>query len=152
MSNNSSISIDKVTICNPNGKFTDEIVFDIEFQCTKPMKIPVNWKVIYMGSADSHEHDQVTRSIDVGPTEVGVNRVVFRAKPPEAKKIPFDEFPLAMINLQAFYKEQEFFHACYFVSNEIGNATTLEELDLSTVVREIDTNQPTIHTYQINWQ
>ena len=152
MNNNSSITIDKITICNPDAKFTDEIILDIEFQCSKPMKTPVTWKVIYMGSGDSHEYDQIMRSIDVGPTEVGINRVVFRAKPPKAELIPFDELPLAMINIKAFYKDQEFFRACYFVSHEIGNASSLEELDLSTVIRQIESDNPTIHTFQINWQ
>ena len=148
-----SISIDKVTVCNPVAKFTDEIVFDIEFQCTKQMKTPITWKVIYLGSADSHEHDQVLRTIDVGPTEVGINRVVFRAKPPSIDLIPFDEFPLAMFNVRATYKDQEFFQVCYFVSNDPPpEATSFEGLDLTQIPREIDVQNPTIHSYQINWQ
>ena len=148
-----SIIIDKVTICNPEGKFTDEIKFDIEYECLKILKHPITWKVIYFASAENHDYDQLIRKVDVGPSEIGISRFVLAAKPPKVDLIPFDEFPLAMLNLSAYYEEQEFFRICYFISNDIDpSATSFEGVDLSTIQRTIDAEQPTIHTLQINWQ
>lgn len=40
----------------------------------------LEWKLIYVGSAESTEHDQVLDCINVGPVPVGVNKFVFQVK------------------------------------------------------------------------
>ena len=37
----------------------------------------LEWKIIYVGSANTEQHDQVLESILVGPVPVGVNKFVF---------------------------------------------------------------------------
>lgn len=42
--------------------------------------VDLEWKIIYVGSADSNAHDQVLESIMVGPIPVGVNKFVFQVQ------------------------------------------------------------------------
>jgi hypothetical protein len=39
--------------------------------------IDLEWKVIYVGSAQSEENDQILESIMVGPVPRGTNRFIF---------------------------------------------------------------------------
>lgn len=39
--------------------------------------VDLEWRMIYVGSAESQEYDQVLDSIMVGPIPVGVNKFVF---------------------------------------------------------------------------
>ena len=148
-----SISIDKVTVVQPKGLFTDDIKFDIEFECTSPIADYIKWEVIYCGSALSHDYDQILTTANVGPIEVGMNRFVLVASPPKIESIPFDEIVLSVILLNAYYKDQEFIRIGHFVSNDIPQeATSVDQLDVSTIERVIDTEKPTVHISQINWK
>lgn len=40
----------------------------------------LEWKMIYVGSAESAEYDQVLDSIMVGPIPVGINKFVFSVR------------------------------------------------------------------------
>ena len=42
------------------------------------MSIDLEWKVIYIGSAENEAHDQELDSVLVGPVPVGVNKFVFQ--------------------------------------------------------------------------
>lgn len=44
---------------------------------TLPSSLDLEWKMIYVGSAESSEYDQVLDSIMVGPIPVGVNKFIF---------------------------------------------------------------------------
>ena len=148
-----SISIDKVTVVKPKGFFNDEIVFDIEFECTSPISDYIKWEVTYCGSAISHDYDQILTTAFVGPIEVGMNRFVLVAKPPKIEQIPFDELVLSVIMLSAYYKDQEFIRIGHFVSNDIPQeAQSVDQLDVSTIERSFDVEKPTVHISQINWK
>lgn len=40
----------------------------------------LEWKILYVGSADDFEHDQVLEEVMVGPVPVGVNKFVLQVK------------------------------------------------------------------------
>ena len=148
-----SISIDKVTVVQPKGLFTDEIKFDIEFECTSPIADYIKWEVTYCGSAISHEYDQILTTAFVGPIEVGMNRFVLVASPPKIELIPFDELVLSVIMLSAYYKDQEFIRIGHFVSNDVPpEVQSIDQLDVPTMERSIDVEKPTVHISQINWK
>ena len=44
----------------------------------------LEWKLIYVGSADDEEMDQTLEEVMVGPVPVGVNKFVFHSPAPEA--------------------------------------------------------------------
>jgi len=43
--------------------------FEVSFECLTPMSEDIEWKLIYVGSAESDEHDQELDSILVGPMQ-----------------------------------------------------------------------------------
>lgn len=40
----------------------------------------LEWKVVYVGSAESERHDQVLDTVLVGPVPVGINKFVFQVR------------------------------------------------------------------------
>jgi hypothetical protein len=55
----SKIQLDNINIKTPQSSMTSPIVLDITFTALEPLPLCVSWKVIYVGSAFSEEHDQV---------------------------------------------------------------------------------------------
>ncbi len=43
---------------NPSG-FEDKLQFEITFECLEDLPEDLEWKIIYVGSAESEEFDQV---------------------------------------------------------------------------------------------
>lgn len=145
-----SITVENVIVVKPKGFFTDEIVFDIKFECTQQINTFIRWEVIYVGSATSHEYDQTLANVRVGPIEVGMNRFVLKADPPNYDDIPADDFPLTVIMLQAYYKDHEFIRIGYYVSN-LPPEDAGENPDPSTIERQILTDDTTVKQTTIKW-
>lgn len=145
-----SINVENVIVVKPKGMFSDDIVFDIEFECTVAIPTAIRWEVIYVGAATDHEFDQTLANVFVGPIEVGMNRFVLKADPPVISKIPPEDLPLTVVMLKAYYNDQEFIRIGYYVSNtppeDAGDIP-----DPTTVQRQILTEETTVHQSQINW-
>ncbi len=87
-----------VVLNNPNS-FTAPFQFEIAFECMGPLQegrlnhrdqlffslthfllIDLEWKLIYVGSAESEQFDQELESIMVGPVQVGLNKFIFEVR------------------------------------------------------------------------
>ena len=145
-----SINVQNVIVVNPTGMFSDDIVFDIEFECTVAIKTAIRWEVIYVGSATSHDFDQTLANVFVGPIEVGINRFVLKADPPNISKIPPEDLPLTVVMLRAYYNDQEFIRIGYYVSNTPPDDAA-ENPDPAAVERQILTEDTTVRQSQIKW-
>ena len=44
--------------------------FEVSFECISEISDDIEWKLIYVGSAESDEHDQLLDSVLVGPMQV----------------------------------------------------------------------------------
>ena len=65
--------------------------------------------MIYVGSAESEEFDQILDSVYVGPVPEGKHMFVFQADPPDINKIPEnDALGVTVVLLTCSYKDQEF--------------------------------------------
>ena len=60
----------------PAARFPDDAAaracapqFEVSFECLAPLSEDIEWKLIYVGSAESDEHDQELDSILVGPMQ-----------------------------------------------------------------------------------
>ena len=42
--------------------------------------VDLEWKIVYVGSAENEEYDQVLDTIMVGPVPVGVNKFLFKVR------------------------------------------------------------------------
>ena len=47
----------------------------------------LEWKIIYVGSAESEEFDQILDTVYVGPVPEGRHKFVFSADPPNPHKV-----------------------------------------------------------------
>lgn len=117
-----------------------------------PISTFIKWEVIYVGSATSHDYDQIIANVNVGPIEVGMNRFVLKANPPKLEDIPVDDFKFTVIMLKAFYNDNEFIRIGYYVNNvlpdEIDNPS---QCPLNQIQRQILLEDTTVHQNQIPW-
>lgn len=67
----SAVNITSVRVLNNPAPFTAPLSFDIQYECLTPLADDLEWKIIYVGSAESDQHDQVLESVMVGPVAQG---------------------------------------------------------------------------------
>lgn len=73
-----TIQLQSVEVLDNPAPFTSEFKFRITFDCIAPgVKEELEWKLVYVGSADNEDNDQELDSILVGPVRVGKNRFTF---------------------------------------------------------------------------
>ncbi|KAJ7406384.1 hypothetical protein WISP_134201 [Willisornis vidua] len=79
----------------------------------------LEWKIIYVGSAESEEYDQVLDSVLVGPVPAGRHMFVFQADAPNPGLIPdADAVGVTVVLITCTYRGQEFIRVGYYVNNE----------------------------------
>ena len=116
----SQINVTNVRVLDNPAPFTSPFQFEITFESYPPqLTQELEWKLIYVGSADDPQHDQELDSVLVGPVQVGKNKFVFSAPPPAVSAIPSkDLMEVTVILLTALYREKEFIRVGYYVNNE----------------------------------
>lgn len=89
----------------------------------------LEWKLVYVGSAEDDQYDQELDSVLVGPIIVGKNKFVFEANAPDPTLIPAkDIMEVTVLLLTCAYKEKEFIRIGYYVVNDYDSS----EVDLLT--------------------
>lgn len=113
--------VNVVVLDNPSA-FSNPFQFEITFDCIEDLKEDLEWKIIYVGSAESEEHDQVLDTVYVGPIPEGRHKFVFQADPPDASKIPQqDVVGVTVVLLTCSYRGHEFIRVGYYVNNEYSD-------------------------------
>ena len=114
------INVTNVKVLDNPAPFTAPFRFEITFESYPPgLQEELEWKLIYVGSADDVSLDQELDSVLVGPVSVGKNVFVFEAPAPDASRIPEkDLMEVTVIILTALYREKEFIRIGYYVNNE----------------------------------
>ncbi|KAG5355594.1 Histone chaperone ASF1 [Yarrowia sp. C11] len=152
----SIVSLLNIDVLNNPAPFGSPYEFQITFECLEPLKHDLEWKLTYVGSSTSFEHDQELDSLLVGPVPVGVNKFVFTADPPTVDLIPASELvSVTVIILSCSYNDREFVRVGYYVNNEYDS----EELRLNPppkvqvdhVVRNILAEKPRVTRFNIVW-
>lgn len=152
----SIVSLLGIKVLNNPAKFTDPYEFEITFECLEPLKHDLEWKLTYVGSSRSLDHDQELDSILVGPIPVGINKFKFVADAPSPDLIPVSELvSVTVILLSCSYNGKEFVRVGYYVNNEYD----LEELrenppqkvPIDHVVRNILAEKPRVTRFNIVW-
>ncbi|AEO59946.1 hypothetical protein MYCTH_70818 [Thermothelomyces thermophilus ATCC 42464] len=152
----SVVSLLGVNVINNPAKFTDKYEFEITFECLEPLQKDLEWKLTYVGSAQSDHYDQELDSLLVGPIPVGINKFVFEADPPDTKRIPIDELlGVTVILLTCAYDGREFVRVGYYVNNEYeseelrDNPPAKPEID--KIRRNVLANKPRVTRFAIKW-
>ncbi|KAK3903745.1 ASF1 like histone chaperone-domain-containing protein [Staphylotrichum tortipilum] len=152
----SVVSLLGVNVINNPAKFTDKYEFEITFECLEPLQKDLEWKLTYVGSAQSDNYDQELDSLLVGPIPVGINKFVFEADPPDTKRIPIDELlGVTVILLTCAYDGREFVRVGYYVNNEYESDELVNDPPAKPVVekirRNVLANKPRVTRFAIKW-
>ncbi len=130
--------------------------YDVSIFCdaTIAAALDLEWRVIWVGSAEDSTQDQVLEEVLVGPVSVGVNRFELETPPPDASKIPSEDLKgVTVMLITCSYREREFVRVGYYVScempgdNQVGpNGEQLPGLtpDPYQMVRNILADKPRI--------
>lgn len=154
------VSVTNVEVLDNPAAFLQPFRFEITFECIAPLSDDIEWKIIYVGSAESEAHDQELDSILVGPIPVGLNKFVFEAPHPDYTMLPESEIiGVTVVLITCSYQASEFVRIGYYVNNDYANPDMREEppegLSLHAKVkllqREILANKPRVTRYNINW-
>lgn len=122
-----------------------------------PLEDDLEWKVLYVGSAEDTSHDQVLDEILVGPVPVGVNKFVLQADAPDISQIPEgDVLGVTVVLVTCSYREKEFVRVGYYVNNEYAEEYDEEKgpprpLDMNKVRRIVLADKPRVTRFPIQW-
>lgn len=148
--------VNMVVLDNPTH-FTNPLQFEITFECLQELDDDLEWKVLYVGSAESSNHDQVLEEVLVGPVPTGINKFVLQADAPTVSSIPENDLVgVTVVLVTCSYKEQEFARVGYYVNNEYTDPYDEEvgppkPLDTSKIRREILADKPRVTRFTIDW-
>jgi len=97
-----------VVLDNPSA-FLNPFQFEITFECLEDLQEDLEWRIIYVGSAESEAFDQVLDTVYVGPVPQGRHMFVFQADPPDPAKIPVaDVIGVTVVLLTCSYRYNNF--------------------------------------------
>lgn len=151
----------KVHVCNVvvldnPSQFVNPFQFEITFECNEDLKEDLEWKIIYVGSAESEDYDQILDTVYVGPVPEGRHMFVFQADAPDSTKIPVqDAVGVTVVLLTCSYRGKEFIRVGYYVNNEYTdpelkeNPPTVPQFD--KLQRNILATNPRVTRFKIEW-
>lgn len=147
--------VNVVVLDNPSP-FTNHFQFEITFECIEDLKEDLEWKIIYVGSAESEEYDQVLDSVFVGPVPEGRHMFVFQAEPPDPSKIPVqDAVGVTVVLLTCSYRGKEFIRVGYYVNNSYIDPELVENQPSAPLYDKLQRNilatNPRVTRFKIDW-
>jgi len=152
-----SINILNIIPNNTTSKFTDPFSFEIIFEVLSNLKKEIEWKMIYIGSAEDKKYDQILETIEIdGPFHLGSMKFEFKGEAPDISKIPESEvLGVTAIILCCSYNNQEFFRCGYYLNNiydnEEMNMNPPEKVDKDRIIRSLLADKPRITRFDIEW-
>ncbi|XP_039054172.1 probable histone chaperone ASF1A [Hibiscus syriacus] len=152
----SAVNITNVTVLDNPASFLSAFQFEISYECLTPLKDDLEWKLIYVGSAEDETYDQLLESVLVGPVNVGNYRFVLQADPPDPAKIREEDIiGVTVLLLTCSYLGQEFVRVGYYVNNDYDDEKLREEpptkVLIEKVQRNILTDKPRVTKFPINF-
>lgn len=150
------VQITNVTVLDNPSPFQNPIQFEITFECIEDLSDDLEWKIIYVGSAESEEHDQTLDSVLVGPVPSGRHMFVFQAEPPDPAKIPGnDVIGVTAVILTCGFRDREFVRVGYYVNNDYVDPELRENPPPSPLYdklqRDIFASKPIVTRFKIDW-
>ena len=152
-----SINILNIIPKNITSKFTDPFSFEVIFEVLSELNKEIEWKMIYIGSAEDKKYDQILETIEIdGPFKLGSMKFEFIGEAPDIKQIPESEIlGVTAVILCCSYNNQEFFRCGYYLNNvydnEEMNLNPPEKVDQSRIIRSLLADKPRITRFDIEW-
>ena len=150
------VNVTNITVLDNPSTFTNPLQFEIVFECTKAIQNDLNWKIIYVGSAESDTFDQELESVDVGPVPLGTNKFVFQADAPQVNLIPREDLlGVTVILITCSYNDKEFIRVGYYVNTTFIDENNVDnpppQITADMLKREILASKPRVTRFSIKW-
>lgn len=150
------VHITNVSILDNPASYFSPFKFEITFEAIEALPEDLEWKIIYVGSAESEEHDQVLDTVFVGPVPEGRHMFVFDAPAPDTSKIPLqDAVGVTVVLLTCNYRRQEFVRVGYYVNNDYLDPEMKEnppeQPQFDKMQRNILASSPRVTRFKIEW-
>ncbi|XP_041475081.1 histone chaperone ASF1-like [Lytechinus variegatus] len=155
------VQVTNVTVLDNPSNFLNPFQFEITFECIENLTEDLEWKIIYVGSAETEDYDQTLDSVLVGPVSQGRHMFVFQANPPDPTKIPQgDILGVTVVLITCSYRDHEFIRVGYYVNNEYSDPELNEcnESEKQPVVPQFDKvtrnilhTKPRVTRFTIDW-
>lgn len=152
----SAVSITNVTVLDNPSSFLSPLQFEISYECLIPLQDDLEWKLIYVGSAEDETYDQLLECVLVGPVNVGIYRFILQSDPPDPSKIREEDIVgVTVVLLTCSYLGQEFVRVGYYVNNEYVDEQLRQDpprdVLLDKVERTILVEKPRVTKFPINF-
>ena len=85
------VHINNITVGNNPAKVTDPFLFNITFECFSPLPGTLDWKLIYIGSPNNENCDQIIDTFDMDNIAPGVMEFSVESNCPDFNLIPKEE-------------------------------------------------------------
>ena len=125
------------------------------FECLQELPDDLEWKVIYVGSAEDSNADQVLEEVMVGPVPVGINKFVLQAAAPDHSSIPQEDLVgVTVVLVTCSFMDQEFIRIGYYVNNEYPDydqENPPAHIEVSKLYRSILADQPRVTRFNVDW-
>jgi histone chaperone ASF1 len=79
-------NITSVQVLNNPAPFTEPFCLEVQYECLSALQEDLEWKLIYMGSAESPDYDQQLDSALVGPVQKGHFKFRMEAPAPDPSR------------------------------------------------------------------
>lgn len=150
------VNVSNIRVLKEHASFTDPFSFEIEFEAVVGLQDDLEWKLIYVGSAENEAFDQELDSILVGPIPQGANKFIFEADAPKPSTIPeYDLLGVTVILITCSYRNQEFLRVGYYVNNEYTDIELINEPPEKPIIGKLFRNvlsaKPRVTRFAIKW-
>ncbi|CAM9756866.1 unnamed protein product, partial [Phaeothamnion confervicola] len=160
------VSVTNVVVMNNPTGFNQPLQFRITFQSARDLeegnRTDLEWKLVYVGSAEDTRYDQVLEEVMVGPVHVGVNEFVLHAEAPDPTNIPeCDLVGVTVVFITSSYRDKEFLRVGYYINNEHSDPAVNEAIAegqpmttpilVNDVTRNILSDRPRVTRFPIDW-
>jgi histone chaperone ASF1 len=153
----SKIKVTNILLSDQPSGFLTPFRIEIFIESSALLLEKLEWKIIYVGSAESSNYDQVLDDIMVPIEDVGPVSFELLVDPPNPALIPSmnDLLGPSVLMISALYKSSEFFRVSYFVYNnyveEVPGGLNESNFDINKVFRCVLTDKPRIKLNDIDW-
>ncbi|KAJ8550044.1 hypothetical protein K7X08_033751 [Anisodus acutangulus] len=152
----SAVNVTNVAVLGNPSSFQSPFQFEISYECVAALKEDLEWKLIYVGSAEDETYDQLLESVFVGPVNVGTYRFVLQADPPDPARIHAEDIiGVTVLLLTCSYVGQEFVRIGYYVNNDYDDEKLREQPPQTVLIdkirRNILTDKPRVTKFLINF-
>mmetsp|Transcript_695 Transcript_695/g.2310 ORF Transcript_695/g.2310 Transcript_695/m.2310 type:complete len:187 (+) Transcript_695:165-725(+) len=149
----SAVDVSSVQVLKNPAPFTEELQFEITYEVRETLSQDIEWKVIYVGSAEDQTHDQELDCVLLPADNPGQFKFQLTVDPPRSDLIPSqDLIGVTIVLLTCSYRDREFLRVGYYVNNEYTDAELQENPPATPIIEKVMRNivgdQPRVTRFQ----